>query len=252
MRVFKDNHGNEVSPLDPIFPILTGNPNTHEFFFVGTGFFISPILGFITAKHVMYDEDNNPLNPFFAIQTIGGVEHIVRFLNHFDPHPSADIGIGMLQDITMIGGDTVRNQTLATPLILSKSKLKVGDEVKTFAYPKSKVIVEKGGQYGEFFGRWESGAITEYLPDGRDATFLPTECYRSNALILGGASGGPVLHGNVVVGVNSTGYDLHDPDAEPISYITPIWKVFDIEVTYGDGTTASIDQLVKEGKIFLG
>jgi len=59
--------------------------------------------------------------------------------------------------------------------------------------------------------------------------FFKGTCIQTNMQIKGGASGGPVFNDEgYVIGINSTGFEMTDSE-EPISFVTPIQKVFDIE-----------------------
>lgn len=72
-------------------------------------------------------------------------------------------------------------------------------------------------------------------------------CYQTTMTIEHGASGGPVLKNDLVVGINSSGMDL--PEGEiPISFITPIDLILDLSVPNGD-QLISIKELVTNGSI---
>jgi hypothetical protein len=251
MKIFKTKNNDIINPFDSIFPIMTGNIKTKEFVFIGTGFFINSNGGFITAKHVMFpNNDNKPINPFFAIQTVNGNKHYIRYIEQFVPHGNADIAIGMLKSDTYQGDTPIKLPINTSFLKLSKVQPNIGQSVSTFAYPKSGIYREDESQVGIFNGSWQEGKIEEYLPDGRDKIFLPSECYRTSLLIEGGASGGPVILNGKVIGINSTGYDLID-DSSPISYITPISKILDLQVIVGPGQKETVSNLIKDGKIII-
>lgn len=240
-RVFKDSTGKTVSPTDSIFPILTGNPETGKFEFIGTGFFIHQRGGFVTAKHVMFKKDGSPINPFFAIQTMGGEKHFVRTFGQFAVHPQADIVVGTIQPKTYIMGKGWEYMDIVvTPFELDLSKISIDDLVKTFAYPLSTVEVKNNEQVATFKGAWESGVIQDYFPGGRDKTLLPGKCFQTSMTILGGASGGPVIKDGAVIGVNSTGYD-----DIPVSFITPISEILDLEVFVERDKTMLVKELVE-------
>jgi hypothetical protein len=239
-RVFKDSTGRIVYPVDTIFPILSGDPETQEFEFVATGFFIHAGGGFVTAKHVMLDNDGKPTKPFFAVQTIEGKEHVIRRIGHWSQSNISDICVGLLvpQQYTREMGWQPR-EIRAVPLTLNLSQLSINDEIKTFAYPLSKISNRDGEQWGEFEGKWINGVIEDHFPKGRDTVLLPGPCYQTSMTILGGASGGPVIKDGGVVGINSTGYD-----GTQLSYITPITEVLELNVLYKKGTI-SIKELIE-------
>lgn len=70
-----------------------------------------------------------------------------------------------------------------------------------------------------FEGSWSEGTVTNYHEQG--FSLLKNKCFETNMKIESGASGGPVLINDIVVGVNSTGYDFHEEEV-PLSFITPI------------------------------
>ncbi len=65
-------------------------------------------------------------------------------------------------------------------------------------------------------------------------------------LIKHGASGGPVLRGNTIIGVNSTGFDIFQNE-EPISFITPITQILELTLRDSDGEKTSVQELMDKG-----
>lgn len=229
-RIFKDSLGNLLDPTEVVFPILTGDFETGQYEFVGTGFFIHTHGGFLTAKHVMYKKNGTPINPFYALQIIQG-RAVIRKISHWSTHKTTDIAIGLLVPKKHENGVWVSDPITVTPLSLNMEKPKIGDVVRTFAYPLSKVVLDEGQQIASLNKNWQEGVIEEVFPNGRDKTFLPDICYQTSLTIKGGASGGPVLLNGGVIGVNSTGYD-----EIPVSYITPLDNLYGMSVKHGNGT----------------
>lgn len=88
------------------------------------------------------------------------------------------------------------------------------------------------------------GQIVEYYPDG---TFLlKSPCYQTNMEIKSGASGGPVLRENKIIGVNSTSFGTSEEE-EPISFITPIHFLYDLKLRDSDGVETSVRELMEHG-----
>ncbi len=247
MQHFKDKYGRQLNPINPIFPILTGDNTTKAFKFLGTGFFINTFGGFLTAKHVLYDNNGNHINPFFAITTHDN-KHYTRYLYKSFPHPTADICFGILRRDAHLGDESI-NFDYQTPVMqILENEPQSGDKIQTFAYPNSKVEYEKGEQWGNFQGDWYNGAILDILPY-RDQTFYPYQVIESDMKILGGASGGPVMKDAYVIGVNSSGYDLGE-NSGSLSYITPIKFAYEIDVEFksekfklGDKKVSSIRKI---------
>ena len=241
-HIFRDNHGNDVQPIDVVFPILTIDDN--GFKFIGSGFFVHPAGGFVTAKHVMFDSKGKLIDPCYIIQAVKG-KFIMRKLQVYFPSPVSDIGIGMLK-----GGFVYEDGSpfYHTPLAISLDVPEVGDIIKTFAYPKAKIKNIDETQIGDFKGDWQGGEIVKHYPNGRDKVLLPHNCYETSVLINGGASGGPVISNGLVIGVNSTGYDVEDGQ-KPISFITPISEIFNLPIHDSDGKPHTVNQLMKDGHI---
>ncbi len=120
------------------------------------------------------------------------------------------------------------------------------DKIQTFAYPKSTIENENGEQWGNFQGDWFEGKILNVLPY-RDLTFYPYEVIESSMQILGGASGGPVMKGAYVLGVNSSGYDLEETGGS-LSYITPIKFALELEIEINNKKFKLGDKRIKSIK----
>ncbi len=231
---FKDNYGNLLSGAESIFPIIHKN-NQGLFEFLGTGFFIGPEGEFITAKHVLLNDKNKniPYSPCFIVQSIGE-SRFLRNIEFIFPHEKADLLIGKLHNSIHKNGKNFQFSNITTSFILDKEKIKLHDNLKTYAFAKSNVFIYENKEIGRFTGNWYVGKAIEHFPNGRDNTFLPDECYQTNIEILGGSSGGPVFNlKSKIVGVNSTGYELLSDEHENISFITPINKIWEMEVNFG-------------------
>ncbi len=67
--MFKNSLGEDVDQEVPIFPLISYSPDKNIWKCVGTGFFIQPLGGFVTAKHVFYDNSGKNLPTLYAVQT---------------------------------------------------------------------------------------------------------------------------------------------------------------------------------------
>jgi hypothetical protein len=230
IRSFVNRLGTRLNPNDPIFPILTGDKKTKEYKFIGTGFFVNHFGGFITAKHVLFDNNGQHIKNFYAITSYKG-NHYMRFLHgQAFAHPSADICYGILCKDAVLNDEAVFIDHSTPALHLLENEPNVGDTIQTFAYPKSNMETTNGEQLGNFVGEWFDGKILEILPY-RDRVFFPSKVLSSDMPIYPGASGGPVMKGAFVVGINSSGYDFGGSEP-PLSYITPISFAYDIEIEF--------------------
>lgn len=236
---YKDSSGKTITPIELAFPIIRYTKEK-QFEAIGTGFFFHPAGGFISARHNFYDNDIYDAD-CFAIHTISPGVHKIRKVQYFAPHPVADIGVGMLKG-QLLNSNT-NHIVLKASLSISLTSPQIGDEISTLAYPRMKI---KNASIGTFPCDKYAGKILEHRPEGTGK--LKSECFITNMEIKGGSSGGPVLKGNNIVGVNCTSLDL-DEKEEPISFITPIELVFDLELKDSDGGTTTIRRLMESGHI---
>lgn len=243
------NDGTNINGTRIVFPIINRR-NDGRFEFVATGFFINSYGGFITAKHVVLDNDGGLLSSLYGVHVISDSEYIIRRIESIEINSNADAAAGMLEAIYNSDGELISNNVLA----MSKARPQIGESIKTFAYPLSRMYEEdENTDIGEFSADWFMGEIVEHLPNGRDRTFLPTECYQTSALILGGASGGPVINSEgVVIGINSTGFDFGDPNyGNSVSFITPIQKAFEISVQTGSNEYMTIEEIANIDSVVI-
>ncbi len=243
--MFTNSDGKEVLTEEPIFPLVSFNPDTKIWKCVGTGFFIQAIGGFVTAKHVFFENDGTHLPTVFAIQTTSSNERHVRVLKHFVAHESADIAVGLLGPRRLHGGKNVPSQN-ATPFTLNFGNINIEDQVRTYAFPLSERKALDSGEYEfTFKGKWSAGKVVEYCEDGSPLVRNP--CYQTTMLIDHGASGGPVLKNNLVVAINSSSMQVLEGET-PISFITPIDFILDLSVPEND-TLIPIKELIEKGVI---
>ncbi|MEI6190467.1 MAG: serine protease [Chitinophagia bacterium] len=234
---FKDNFNNDVSTHQLIFPIIR-KISEQQFVTVGTGFFIHPAGGFVTAKHCLYLRDAYD-DKCYAIHSIQGGHRFIRKIQYFEAHPIADIGVGMLRGNI---NDSKTHETILCPSFpIADKTVQIEDSIFTLAYPRMRI---NRNQVGTFPVDKFSGKIKEYFPNG--TAWLKDKCFLTNMHILSMASGGPVLRENKIIGVNSTAMELHH-DEEPISFITPISKIYDLTLKDSDGKEVKVQDLMNEG-----
>lgn len=242
--MFKNSFGKETYQEEPIFPLVSYNPETDTWKCVGTGFFIQGYGGFVTAKHVFFENNGDHLPTIYAVQTTSNMERHIRSLKHFVVHPEADIAVGFLGKRRLRGVDVTPE--IATSFTLNFEKLNVGDHVRTYAFPltEKKNLNDNQVEF-TFAGKWATGEIVDFHEEG--SPLVRNRCYQTTMTIEHGASGGPVLKNNLVVGINSSGMNL--PEGEiPISFITPIDLILDLSVP-NNGHLIPIKELVANGSI---
>ena len=239
---FKDNFGRMHQYDELIFPIIYHNEKTDKYHAIGTGYFFHSNGGFITAKHVLFDK-GKLLTPCYAIQTLDTGERIKREIRIFFPHPDADIGVGMLRGQLYQDG----KEHLLVSLAISLTPPNIGDKISTYAFPKSEIVIEDDAQVGVFQGTWSKGEIKKLVKAG-EHHLLKTDSFETNMHIAARASGGPVLRGIQIIGVNSTGWELVEGE-DPVSNITPVHEILDMIIKNGDGSETTVRKLMETGHV---
>lgn len=237
--------GEIADPKRAIFPILKiQDGQTH---FIGTGFFVTTLGFFITARHVLEDIigcDGVPTGSIRIIQFHDGMKFCPRPVIRFCAHEHADVAVGVCAEMThKVTGEPLYNKVL--PISLDRAQLE--EHVYTYAYPGTIVESQEAAVDVALRCKFYAGKVQEYYPSGRDRIFLPYPCYRTSITLHGGASGGPVLgESGKVIGVNSTGFD----GATDISFISRIEDCLDLTIhnvvlpEHEDITTTSLRHLI--------
>lgn len=223
----RDGEGITRDASHVVFPILSFIDGT--FRLVGTGFFIGPNGIFVSAKHVLndiLDKNGKPIGSLYIYQFLDGNVGVQRPISRFHVHPNADIGVGVCYQMkNNADGTELKNCQLRLTVNIPSNQTKVS----TYAYPKILELPknDKGQQVFDFYPTYFDGLVEEHLPNGRDSSMLPSECFRTSMYLHRGASGGPVFNNNGrVFGVNSTGYDQSN-----ISYVSSIKDILDLNIT---------------------
>jgi S1-C subfamily serine protease len=227
-----------------VFPIVTYNPETEKWKCLGTGFFISPVGAFITAKHLFMDSDNKMESTLLGIQNVNDKEYHVRSVKKLIAHKNSDIIIGILGKRRIKSKDV--EPELSKYSVLDLEPLENGDEIYTYSYPNtlSEDLVDNAKEF-TFTGTFSKGKVIDYHENG--SPVVRNRCYQTNMKIDSGASGGPVFKKGYIVGVNSSSFSLSDDD-EPISFITPIDYILDL-IVEENGKKISVRELIKNGFI---
>ncbi len=237
-----------VEPLKLVFPILKeiGEGRNQM---VGTGFFITKIGHFVTAKHVIEDiyniQTRKQLNPIHAVHFVEGSKVLVRHITAISSHNTSDIVIGKM-DYHVV------NST-GTPLfnkvpIFSTTPPPVGTPVVTFAFPETDKIFSKG-DLGAFRAGYYHGNFVGHSESKRDSVMVSWPHYTTSIDIKAGASGGPVFdHVGRVIGINCVG------GIGGVSYMARVKELLDLRVPEFpmEGTNPegpSVQELIQKGAI---
>ena len=201
----QDGNGNPIDPHTCIFPILKEvAPNQTRL--VGTGFFITMLGHFVTAKHVIQDIiDPNTGQQTASIHALHFLEDskvLVRHITKVSVHNTADVAVGKMDyHVLNATGEPLTNRV---PKFTTEIP-PIGSPVCTYAYPESDRAFEKGS-VSTFVAKYYSGKMMEHSDQPRDSRLVAWPHFRTSITLKGGASGGPVFdHRGRVFGINCVG-----------------------------------------------
>lgn len=244
--MFKNENGIIIGHERVIFPLINHDLSKNDFNCIGTAFFINSLGWFITAKHVLHDNNGKFFKTMYGVQSLSNGKQVSRQVKQISIHPEADIALGILGDDAFDGNAKPVEHELTPILELSLPMLSIDDEVSSYSFPNTKKHYEQHLIHFNFTGLWTKGKIEDFLPEG--SPVVRNACYQTSMQIDPGASGGPVFKGNQVVGVNSSGYELFAGES-PLSFITPIDFILDLNLEDDDRVLTSMETLIKHNYI---
>lgn len=242
---FEDENGAAVVGGEGIIPILELIDGS-RYRFIGTGFFITDLGVFATAKHVIAAPHQNG-NQIYIWNIIPPNEWMIRPVIQISCHDTADLAVG----VPSLAINPETNEPLLNARVrLTMRPHTIGDMVCTFAYPNTVIERTDEGHILDFRPGFYEGEILESFPGGRDCVLLPGPCFRTSMIIHQGASGGPVAGpSGRVFAVNSTGIDGTDD-----SYVSQIDGILSLPITVeGDNGVEQITvrQLAEQGVVTI-
>lgn len=240
--------GDQVSWISGVI-VADGDSDFKPF---GSGFLATPNLAF-TARHVIDDickhftgenagQEIKIYNlrgemPFGAqLATADASGNLVKW-DIVDYHYTPTI------DIVGLSIERAAGCTASWPRVLPRFEVQppmVGQQITAFGYPKTKVRQLVDGEYKvQLAPLTAGGTVREMHPTGRDRSMLPFPCFRTDARMDAGMSGGPVFNeAGRVCGVVTSSYD-YDPTVPTVSYASMFFPALGIRFNEGRGQNAS-------------
>jgi hypothetical protein len=219
-----DGNGSAVQPHTVIFPILR-EVSTGGTELVGTGFFLTTIGHFVTAKHVILDAYNlqtgRQTGFLHALHFVEGSSVLVRHITAVAAHNAADVAVGKMDyHVLTATGEPLRNRVP----VFTTTPPEPGSPVVTYAYPKSDRAYSPGSG-SAFRPNFYDGHLVAHSELPRDPRLVSWPHYVTSITVLGGASGGPVFDSQGrVFGVNAVG------GLEGISYMARVTELLPLYV----------------------
>lgn len=228
-----------VNMFELVFPI--GHIQNGIFHRIGVGFFVTSWGGFLTAGHVLRDEEGITQDLVGITINEGGWRERKVLSQFAVTHPEADVGYGVLEPV----GYRV-DQPLGNPILpLGLARTKAGASVASLVYPPNTFSLKDPRTLTVLRNvAWSPGRIIDTIYTGRH---LSKRWLARGLFVPSGASGGPVLsRSGFVVGVNSTSYQ----DAEGVvedAFIAPVEKALELPVS----GTATLRDFALQGLILF-
>lgn len=228
-----------------IFPIMKALPNGGTRL-VGTGFFLTMLGHFVTAKHVIFDvynpETKQQTGMLHAVHFVEDASVLVRHITDISYHNSSDIAVGKM-DFHVVNS-TGLPLTNKVPKFTTDIPA-VGSPVLTFAYPESDGFFQKG-EMATFRPNFYSGKLLFHSDSPRDSVMVSWPHFGTSINVRGGASGGPVFDEmGRVFAINSVG------GYEDLSYMARVQELLELDVPHfppsaaGAKAPASVRELVE-------
>jgi hypothetical protein len=244
-----DGNGATVEPHTSIFPILKETePNQSRL--VGTGFFITMLGHFVTAKHVIQDVihqiTGTQIGYLHALHFVESSQVLVRNITRVCFHNHSDIAVGKMD--YHIVNETGKPLTNRIPRFTTEIP-RIGSAVGTYAYPESDRVFCQGGG-GKFVANYYPGEMLAHSDIARDRNLVAWPHFMTSISLKGGSSGGPVFDDlGRVFGINCVG------GIEGISYMARVCELLSLTVPEFpgalDGQEFTVLDLVRRGQIIF-
>lgn len=234
--------GQEAAGDGTIFPIC--NLKDGKFNFIGTGFFITVNGLFITAKHVLDNEDG----PVYIVHFYEQGKYLLRPIVRASKSTESDFAVGLAANATSTStGESLRNAILS----LSSHAPSEGETVSTYAYPETEMNHSSTTTSINFVPKWYSGPVIDHRQEGTGRVNSPV--LFAQVQNLGGCSGGPVFSergDGGVVGINSSAFA---EDILVVSLTSALLNVvfFDLYIDAQHREYVTVQELIDLGHVLI-
>jgi len=193
------------NPTGHTFPLLT-HDSDGRWRLVGTGFYVNDSGFFVTARHVVEDvlQNGEQISPLVILHLhsptglFGPSESHLRPIMQCWLDDVADVALGVAAPATSIAtGEIIKNWTWTLSWLVPP----IGTLASTYAFPNH-TIIDNGRRFR--FAPHAYGGRIDGFGDTRDALIMPFPYLQVGFRIHGAASGGPILSGGHVIGINCT------------------------------------------------
>lgn len=208
--------GRLPNPSGHTFPMLT-HDIAGRWRVIGTGFYVNDSGFFATARHVIEDvfRGGEQISPLVIL-------HLASETGLFGPsefqlRPIRQCWLGDPADVALGVAAPARHRTTGKELknwtwTLSFIPPTIGASVSTYAFPNH--VVVEDGHCIKFAPHAYSGCV-QVVGEFRDIVRMPFPYLQVDLRIHGAASGGPILSGSHVVGINCSEYTNIDHPLGP-------------------------------------
>lgn len=195
-----------------IVPLVSEDKQLNKIFLIGTAFYISNLGILMTAKHNLFNRDNELFDNLGVYHFLPDNHYILRPVRGGAYNDEYDIAYLLPEQIIHKGTEIVSSDAL----VLTDKQPVMNEQLATYGYPDSRLDEFELHFIAEFY----LGNCREYHPEG--FSILKNPCFQTTIHIKSGASGGPVFdkEGRVFA-ICSTGFEFGD-DGENVSFVTPI------------------------------
>jgi len=237
--------------------LIVADDDVGEFRAFGSGFLASPTLAF-TARHVVDEickelvgvdsklDDLKGVMPFGAqLATADQFGRLVKW-DIIDFHYTATI------DIIGLSIERADNCEGIWPQVLPRFEVRPprkNERIVAFGYPGTKPRELEDGSFRVKLTPLTAGGVVKELHlEGRDNFLLPFPCFRTNARMDAGMSGGPVFNeSGLVCGVVCSSLEYNE-GVDTVSYASVFYPALAIRFNEGRKKSADIKFLRSEAE----